>query len=840
MPTLDLKQITDKLNAEFASDTRKIVFWYDEAAEFTEDIDTLELHGAKLHKLTTANQFYTKYLLERQDTESSYLVYAPFSKPNVRENALEDTLLYSRRFYADRVSLLMVDLGIDENYKHIIQKYIKFFAAKDRTQRFYDFELDNFTKDSIETALMSALCKARVPSLEEVLRVVLTEGGLEDNPYLTEFEKYGLLQAFWQQCENTLGYIDDMPSPARLASTLFVSYTSKQLRGDVPMAWKGFVSYKSGSIIAFMDNLKNSTLYRARYDELSAHIASVLNVSETLENTDLEAMLECDTFDIFDSVVLKWITERLINEDIGASLNGLNILALCEQRRKKHFGVKYSLFYEMLEAAFGIICVAQYTCSERYEDILDKYIKTDYLIDSHYRLFYTAYDRLADTEDYEKLRSMIENIYTNKYLAKLLPAWSAVLNTKAVMLSEHAQLRFFDKYVRYAKDKTAIIISDALRYEVGRELFEKLNDDPNCNVDIGYQISVLPSYTQLGMAVLLPYKSLKLTADGKVLVDGQPSDSTERRETILRTALPDSRCIRADNLPSKRDDLREIFNAMDAVYIYHDQIDAHGGKAATENEVFTACSEAVKEIYKLIKKLSVSANVYRFVVTADHGFLYKRDKFNESDKIALEGQKDAFLSRRFIIAENALSMDGVASAPLADVLGCIGGDETRVISWPVSANVFKTQGGLNYVHGGASPQEMILPLISVKMEKGHVDTYPAKIALVSMIQKITNMFTQLEFIQQEPVSYVVKAASYKLYFLSEDNEKISNEQLYQADKKDSNPSKRMFRLRFNFKNKKYDRSKQYWLVAVDAGNGMELFRHQVVMDIAFSDDIGFD
>ena len=49
MPTLDLKQITDKLNAEFARDTRKLVFWYDDAAEFAGYIDTFEIAGAKLH-----------------------------------------------------------------------------------------------------------------------------------------------------------------------------------------------------------------------------------------------------------------------------------------------------------------------------------------------------------------------------------------------------------------------------------------------------------------------------------------------------------------------------------------------------------------------------------------------------------------------------------------------------------------------------------------------------------------------------------------------------------------------------------------------------------------------
>ena len=127
MAELNLKQITDKLNAEFVGDNRKLVFWYDEKAEFAEDIDTLELSGAKVYHLEPDKQFYTKYFLERVDQETSYLIYAPFPKPSVRNNHLEDTLLYSKQFFADRVSLLVVDLGIQEKYKPVIQKYIKLF-----------------------------------------------------------------------------------------------------------------------------------------------------------------------------------------------------------------------------------------------------------------------------------------------------------------------------------------------------------------------------------------------------------------------------------------------------------------------------------------------------------------------------------------------------------------------------------------------------------------------------------------------------------------------------------------------------------------------------------------
>ena len=179
MAGLSLTQIINRLNDEFTGDTRKLVFWYDDNGEFMEDMQDVTLDNAKVYFLQPDNQFATKLFLERPDTTTNYLVYAPFPKPDVRDNHLEDTLLYSKRFFADRASLLSVDLGIDEKYKPVIEKYIKFFASKERTQRFYDLEIENFNEENIITGLLSAICRTRTCSFEEVIRVMLTDSTLE-------------------------------------------------------------------------------------------------------------------------------------------------------------------------------------------------------------------------------------------------------------------------------------------------------------------------------------------------------------------------------------------------------------------------------------------------------------------------------------------------------------------------------------------------------------------------------------------------------------------------------------------------------------------------------------
>ena len=839
MAELNLKQIIDRLNAEFTGDARKLVFWYDDKAEFAEDIDSVELENAKVYRLEPDNQFMTKRFLEREDTSTNYLIYAPFPKPDVKDNHLEDTMLYSKRFFADRASLLSVDLGIEERYKPIIEKHIKFFANKERTQRFYDLEIENFNEENITVGLLSAICKTRTCSLEEVLRVMLTEGTAEDNKFLSEMEKYDLQSSFWKLCEQQFGYTDATPTLEKLVVTMFVTATARQLGSAVPQDWKSYVSYKSGNIIAFLDSLMNSVLYSERFDELSHQVSDSLNTSKIFAEMQPEELTEVNTFLIADRILVKWMVERLTAEDTGARLDGIGIPELCEKRMKMHFGSRTKKTYQLLLSAYHLLTAANYSCPDGFRQIVKQYRERDYQIDREYRKFYLRFDKVNfDEVEREGLRTLVENIYTNEYLAKVMPKWNEGLQEPAAFHELPLQREFYERYVRNAKERTVVIISDAMRYEVGEELFQRMLDDPKCSAKLEAQLSVLPSYTRLGMAALLPHQTLTMTDDYRVLADDVLCNDLAGREKVLRQHQENGICVRFDEIKGlKKNELRDIFTGKQLVYVYHNQIDARGDKATTEDEVFVACEEAICEIMELIRKISTNANTYRFVVTSDHGFIYKRDKLSESEKIGAISDKKAFINRRFIVAHEAVTEEGVKSLSMGKILD---NDDAKVVSFPVSDNVFKVAGGgQNFVHGGSSPQEMLVPVVDIKMERGHMETRPAQISLVSIVQKITNLITTLDFIQSDAVSDTVKKTAYKMYFISEDNEKISNENTYIADSRDTDAQKRIFRMRFTFKNKQYDKNQQYYLIVYDEATGTESFRHPVIMDLAFADDYGF-
>ena len=373
MAELNLKQITDKLNSQLCGESRKLVFWYDDNGEFAEDIDSLELENAKVLHLERDNQFYIKHFLECVDTTTHYLVYAPFPKPDIYENHLEDTIRYSMRFYADRASLIALDLGYDDKLKSVIQKYHKFFENKERTQKYYDLEVEAVSPSDIEIGIMCVLCKLKTANYEELVRMVLTEDSIEDNKYFSEFEKYSILEAFWQLANIRFGYSDDTPSLEKFTMTLFVTYFSKTTSCDIPSQWAAFTANKStNNVKVYLDNLMNSYLYSESFDVISQRMYKTLDAEKVLRSIQPSDIVDCCLFMGIDEILIDWMTGRLENEDVSAKLNGKSISEICKQRRKTHFGSRFISHYYVIENALYLLSYGSYEPISGVNNIVKK------------------------------------------------------------------------------------------------------------------------------------------------------------------------------------------------------------------------------------------------------------------------------------------------------------------------------------------------------------------------------------------------------------------------------------------------------------------------------------
>jgi len=584
----------------------------------------------------------------------------------------------------------------------------------------------------------------------------------------------------------------------------------------------------------------NNTNYKDKYDNIAGQIAKKIKIKGHLRRIPVENYFDCDTFEIFDINIIDHLTDILVSnqEEIGP------LPGLLAERKKTHFYTKYKSHYKVLKWANLLIRDINQFSNKLYydniEDLIVNYCNKWSFIDRSYRKFNYYYDKIDDQAEMHKLRQLIENMYTNTYLSKLAMLWSDKLEEYGSIedLPVDKQYNFFKNNVKHSmKPKTAVIISDALRYETADELKYKLKLDPTRSAEIKPVISSIPSYTALGMACLLPHKKIKYDKIyKKVLVDDRPCSSTDERQKILESYNPDSMALNYDEIMSlNRANLREKLKNKNLIYVYHNQIDARGDKLSTENEVFRASKEAVDELIRLITKLTNEAGIKNYWITADHGFIYKRDKLNESDKVDLSKKGFYDKNKRFLLSSAELNIEGTLNFSL-DYLDI---DDVHA-TIPRGVDIFKIPGpGQNYVHGGSSLQEILIPLVHVKSKTESKKQGYVELSLISLSNRITNLSTFLTFAQKENISNRILPLEAKLYFEDDDGEKISNEVIIHAGRNVESAKDREFREKFTLRNKKYSKSKKYYLVMKNMENDVEINRCEFIIDIAISDDFDF-
>ena len=102
------------------------------------------------------------------------------------------------------------------------------------------------------------------------------------------------------------------------------------------------------------------------------------------------------------------------------------------------------------------------------KDQINSYVDKNYRIDTEYRHFIAAYDQIENTTPFEKVRELIQNIYTTEYLEKSVFAWNTSFEKNELQEVIPMQRYFYADEVKRIKEKVVVIISDAFRFEAAR------------------------------------------------------------------------------------------------------------------------------------------------------------------------------------------------------------------------------------------------------------------------------------------------------------------------------------------------------------------------------------
>lgn len=774
-------------------DKQRIVFWYDTRREFRADFEALSLPGVEKIELAN-NEFGVKYRVLREQPEQKFLLFRDGPEPEYLANWLLDVQLASgSTFSTDQMSLWLAELGLPPRINTSLEEHVFFFEAGKRREKLKAL-LEPSDSDSILRKKMLAVCVGSdSPRTDAMLETLLAELASGADAKWKLVERSGLQSHFWEQMKRAYGYDSKTPGLQDFVIELFKGCFLSEVDA-------GYKPRLTSDAKVFIQRWKDSRLNAQAFEMLSAQCADILQIEDKLQGLEYRALMVVDEFEAIDRKILS----DLVRDVAARTVSAQEVEQWVRQRRQGHWFDSYQHVYQAIEHAAQFMQALELTQLEMdsLADGVHKYTQSWFRLDQRYRKFIFHARESGHASLLQALSQQVENLYTNNFLSHLNVRWQQFVD--ACQLWEAApvasQANFFERFVQPTlsrKGKVCVLISDAFRYEVGEELQSLIRREDRFDAELNPALSCLPSYTQLGMASLLPHKTLQIVEDssGEVVADGISATGTANRARILAQTVAASTAVLAkDVLAMGKEDSRALVRDHDVVYVYHNLIDKTGDTRDTEERVFGAAEETLEELLRVIKKLA-NANASNIVVTADHGFIYQHHPLQDSDFLSAEptGDEILYTDRRFVLGRGLREHSSFKTFQ-PQQLGLAGSLQVQI---PKSINRLRLKGsGSRFVHGGATLQEVVIPVISIN-KKRQSDVGKVEVELIGGGGKtITTGQLAVVLYQTEPVTDKRQPRRLRVGLHALDGEPISDVQELSFDMASDNPREREVAVRF--------------------------------------------
>jgi len=728
---------------------KRVVFWYDANGEWTSEFDDYE--PAQAEKLRVeGNEFSVKVEISRAVLDQRFLLYLPCPKPPEPDNWLLDLLLAGHEFTADRASLDIQEAGLTLEFKELAQQHKAFFRSPVRNNKLKELLRPNDDEGVVRLKMLAVLAKQQA-DIDKLLLHAFSQldpaNPDGDDPVEALYGHHQLSSHFWRAVGEKFGYVSPEPNLRDFAVALFNSVSSIGPSGELlPHAR------------VFMSIWKDSLSSRPAFEQWSDHLAGVLRVEHQLNDApDTYDPGDDDSYELIERFVLSRLLQRFQGDASDAQL-----LETIRNRSSSCWFEKHQHGYSALEQAItfrGLLAKADLQVPS-FEEGLQRYCNGWWRLDQAYRRCIFHARTYQQPGLLKPLRDWLEAQYVNNVLLPLTNRWSDQVADLSSWGSSTLprQKEFHMRYVHAPLSSKGlkrlfVVISDALRYEAARDFADRLNNQAGkgWQAEVDALLGVLPSFTQLGMAVLLPGAQPSLnSSDATALVDGQSATGTDNRDKILKAyANGRATAILAEDflgLATSKEGA-ELTKDHDLIVIFHNRIDRIGDKRESEAETCQSVEQTFDDLEQILRKIA-SLKGSQVVITADHGFLFQQEPVDANDRAQFPTAKElSFKNRRFALGTGIKASAG-QKVFTADELGLSGNWEAV---FPLGLDRFPRSGsGSRFVHGGTSLQEVVVPVIRLKRERKD-ESRVVEAELLRVPAKITMGKLTFGLFQLEPV-----------------------------------------------------------------------------------------
>lgn len=746
-------------------DKKGIVFWYDNVGQWATVADNLDISGVTCLKLA-GNPFSIKYhVLKGEQPARGFLIYSRDERPADADNWLLDLETEGIIFSADVGSLYAAECGIPMELKHkVVDPHIEFFKSEDNRKQLTKRLNPGMDWQKIIWQMIGITARTE-PTYDQILLAMINELSKENNNIADNLALYELSKTFWNEIKELFGYTGN----ESLKELLVVLFKDDMIRHD------GHKHLTNAAHI-FMRDWRDSRTYSEVYKTWAKTLESELGVERELEDCTIEQLTEIETFPCVDKLIARHLQQEVLNQTMTSE----QMESIVRNREHKVFwAVAEHTIRAMVEArkvVAGVKRVIPGLLLNTPEDAFHLYCTELYRLDSDYRHFF----REAKLAESKKLMApvvdMVQKVYSNSYLDELARKWQPLVDAMSKWRFNNldSQSNFYQYHVKPFIDKNRkvfVIISDGMRYETMRELQERIEAVNRTETKMRpAMVSTLPSYTQLGMASLLPHRELGYDKEqDEVFADGMSTKGTPARQNILQRYVPKSWAVTAKDFLEVVNP-KSVFKDYDLVYIYSNKIDYVGDKRETEGEVFKATEEEFDRIVKIVELIR-NGNGSNILITSDHGYIYQNETLDESEFSDFKPEGKIITDTRRFVVGSELKKDSVIKTWKSENVGLKPGKEIQIAKG--MNRMLKKGSGSRYVHGGSMLQEIVIPVLHVNIKKGS-NISQVDVDILNRRSKITTNKQTISFYQTEAVSEKVTPITLRIGFYDDNNNLLSD------------------------------------------------------------------
>ena len=774
MKTPFYKLIQADINEKFKNSN--IVIWYDCKNEFLQEFNLYDEQG--VNKIAFEGSFIElryKILLADSELSKKWLIYSNVENRQGFLTEFEffgDTYIASvkdilERYY--RIDFGQFDISTLEERLHILKRLwdiIPENVIRSLSQETLDdIVLTNgfgYVDISKEYTILKYICET------DKYDSILEEAKIKDKFFEFLSLEYGINVSDFNSKDKIAKYI---------AESLFQSELIQKSRNkDIRPFGIELNTNKIMNCVQLLETWANHDIYREKFIEYSKRVSEkyMINVLNEMELDELFAIeylygieeilykkLEIQIFkDVHDSYLIKeslleylsgqYVKEEKKNYQYSDIEKGIDIESLKTQLkdlsvfidiRRRYYFSKSRIFnkWNILNNIFQLINML-YKFEEEFkiinsnmDNIISLYETNNWWkIDLLYRKVQEDYTLIDDF--ISRLLNFVDKKYYYQYLKPLNEEISNIIeNRHNYEFKTDIQLDFWSKYVSNSDKKTAVIIVDAMRYEMGKEMFSMLNEVENKT--IVPLIASIPTVTEFGMASLLPNGNTKLIIneenDTIKIMDGNfnypLNNKSERIRFFLEISCGNGVVKNLNEIIDiPMNSLKGEFENKDRILIFSNEIDEAGHIEDSSIQMFPGLLNKIKSA---IKKL-VQIDIEKIVVVADHGFILTSG-LEEWMKVDIPKDMDNIVKkRRYTISRNRVEGNYITKSAYS-----VNYNGDLYFNFPRGINVFPVSGGIKFHHGGISLQELLVPVIVIeKNEEKVIEVYnPEVIEQISLV-----------------------------------------------------------------------------------------------------------